>query len=49
MRVWDHDGAIPVDGDKGPGQRTRGDWRMNEARVGVVAEIQRAEVEEIDD
>lgn len=47
--MGDHDGAIPVDRDKGPGEGTRDDRSVNEAGVGVVAEVERAQVEEVDD
>jgi hypothetical protein len=43
-----HDGAIPVNGHKGPCQWSRGNGNVDEARSSVVAEIQRAEVQEID-
>lgn len=44
-----HDGSIPVDGNKGPGKRGGHDGRVDEARIGVVAEVERAEVDEVDD
>ena len=47
--VGDHEGAIPVDGHKGPGQGSRHDGRVDEARVRVVAEVERGEVEEVED
>ncbi len=47
--VRHHDGTIPVDGDKGPGERTRDDGGVDEARVGVVAEVERDEVDEVGD
>ena len=49
MRVVHHDGAVPVEGHKSPCQRA-GDGRgVDEARVGVVAEVQRSKVEEVED
>jgi hypothetical protein len=48
MRVRHHDGTIPVDGHKGPSQRRRHDGRMDEAWVGVVAEVQERQVEEVE-
>jgi hypothetical protein len=48
-RVGDHESSVPVDGDKGPGQGSRDDGRVDETRVGVVAEVQRREVEEVED
>lgn len=40
VRMRYHDGAIPVNGDEGPGEGTRDNWRVNEAGVGVVAEVE---------
>lgn len=47
-RVGDHEGAVPVYGDKSPCQRSRHDGGVDEARVGIVSEVQGAEVEEVD-
>lgn len=47
--MGNHDGTIPVDGDKGPGKRTRDDWSVDESWVGVVAEVERAEVGKVQD
>lgn len=44
-----HDGAVPVDGHKSPGQRARHGRGMDGAGVLVVAEVQRRQVEEVDD
>ena len=44
----DHDGTIPVNGNKSPSKRGRNDWSVNEARVGVVAEVERAQVDKVD-
>jgi hypothetical protein len=46
--VVDHDGTIPVNGNKSPSKRGRDDWSVNEARVGVVAEVERAQVDKVD-
>ena len=46
--VGHHDGAVPVDGHKGPGQRARHGGHVDQARVGVVAEVERRQVEEVD-
>lgn len=45
----DSNRTIPVDGNKGPRQRSRDDRRMDEACVAVVTEVERGEVEEVDD
>jgi hypothetical protein len=47
--VRHHDGAVPVDGDKGPGQRRGDNGPVDEAGVGVVAEVKEGQVEEVDD
>lgn len=47
--MGDHHGAVPVDGHKGPGERAGDDGEVDEARVRVVAEVERGEVEEVDD
>jgi hypothetical protein len=47
--VWHHDGAIPVNGHKGPRQRARSNRYVDEARSGIVAEVQRAEVGKVED
>ena len=44
-----HDGTIPVDSDESPGKRTRHSRGMNESRVRIVAEVQRRQVEKVDD
>lgn len=44
-----HEGAVPVDGDKGPCKRPRNRGGVDEARVRVVAEVERREVDEVDD
>ena len=46
--MGNHNGTIPVDRDKGPGKGTRGDRRVDEAWVSVVAEVQGAQVEEVE-
>lgn len=45
----DHDGPIPVNRHKGPSQRSRDDRRVDQASILVVAEVQRGEVDEVDD
>lgn len=47
--VGHHDGAVPVDGNKGPGQRARGNGLVDEARVTHMAEVQGRQVDEVDD
>ena len=47
--MGDHDGTIPVDSHKGPGERARHDGGVDEAWVSVVAEVERAEVDEVQD
>lgn len=48
LRMWHHDGAIPVNGHKGPCQRARSNRHMDEARGGIVAEVQRAEIRKVE-
>lgn len=43
-----HDGAIPVNGDECPGKRPRDGRAVDEARVGIVAKIERREVDEVE-
>lgn len=43
-----HDGTIPVHSDKGPSKWPANDWHMDETWVCCVAEVQGAEVEEVD-
>lgn len=47
-RVGNHQGTIPVDSHKCPCQRSRDNGHVDEPWVGVVAEVERAEVEEIE-
>lgn len=49
MLMGNHNGTIPENGHKGPRQRSRDDGRVDEARVGIVAEIQRREVDKVED
>lgn len=42
-----HDGTIPVNGDKGPSERAGDDRRVDEAWVGIVAEVQQSEVRKV--
>jgi hypothetical protein len=43
-----HDGAIPVDGDKGPSQWHGYNRGVDESRVGVVAEVEEAQVGKVE-
>lgn len=47
--MGDHDGAVPVDSHERPGQRSGNDRPVDEARVRVVAEVERRQVGEVDD
>lgn len=47
LLVGNHDGSVPVDGNKGPGKRARHNRSVDEARVRVVAEVERGEVDEV--
>lgn len=47
--VRHHDGSVPVDGDKGPCERARDDGGVDEARVRVVAKVERDQVDKVDD
>lgn len=51
MLSWrtNHDGTIPVDCNKGPRKRHGDHWSVDEARMSRVAEVQAAQVEEVDD
>lgn len=44
-----HDGAVPVNGDKRPGERARHGGQVDEARVRVVAEVEGREVGKVED
>lgn len=48
MLVRHHDSSVPVDGDKGPGEGPRDGGRMDEARVRVVAEVERRQIDEVE-
>jgi hypothetical protein len=48
-RVVHHDGAVPVNGNECPGQRRRHGGRMDESRVRVVAEVERGQVDKVED
>lgn len=49
MLVGHHNGTVPVHSDESPRQRA-GDCRdVDEARVDIVAEVERREIEEVDD
>lgn len=49
LGIRNHDGSIPVDGHESPGQWARHDWQVNESGVCVVAEVQRRQVDEVED
>lgn len=44
-----HQGAVPVNGDKGPCQRCRHSRRVDESGIGIVAEVERAQIEKVED
>jgi len=44
-----HDGSVPVDGNKGPRQRSRHHRPVNETGICVVAEVERRQVEEVEE
>lgn len=44
-----HESTVPVDGDKSPGQGRGDDGGVDEARVGVVAEVEARQVDEVED
>jgi len=44
----DHNSAIPEDGNKDPGQRSRDNRHMHKARLGRVPEVEHDKVEEVD-
>lgn len=46
--VGNHESTIPVNGDKGPSQRSRYYRRMNESGICVVAEVERGQVDEVE-
>lgn len=48
LGVGHHDGAVPVDGNKVPCERAGYDSLVDEASVGRVAEVERGQVEEVD-
>ena len=45
----DHDGTVPVQSNEGPGKGTRDSWHVDALGVRIMAEVQRREVEEVDD
>ena len=49
VRVGHHDRPVPVNSNKRPGQRTRRNWGVDEARRSVVAEVQRREIHKVED
>lgn len=46
--VGDHESTIPVNGNKGPGQRARDHGSVDETRICIVAEVERRKVEEVE-
>lgn len=44
----DRDGTVPVQSNECPGQWPRNSWDMDESRVGVVAEVEGGQIEEVD-
>lgn len=48
MGMRDHQSTVPVNGDKSPGKRRRDNRSMDEARVGVVAEVEGREIDKVD-
>jgi hypothetical protein len=47
--VRHHDGPIPIDGHKRPGQGARDGGQVDEAGVRVVAEVERRQVDKVDE
>ena len=47
--VRHHDGSVRVDGHKGPCQRARHSRQVDEPRIVVVAEVERGEVDKVED
>lgn len=47
--VRDHDSSVPIYRHKGPRQRARDGRQMDESGIHVVAEVERREVDEVDD
>lgn len=45
----DCNSTIPVQSDESPSQRSRDGWDMDCSSVGIVAEVEEGEVEEVDD
>ena len=48
VRVGNHQSTVPVDGNKGPGQGSGNNRRMDKSRIRVVAEVQGGEVDEVE-
>lgn len=45
----DHNGTVPVQSNEGPGEGTRNSGHMDAPGVRIMAEVQRREVDEVDD
>lgn len=45
----DHNGTVPVQGNEGPGEGTGDGGHVDALGVGIMAEVQRSEVDEVDD
>lgn len=41
--------TIPVYSNKSPSKRSRDNWDVNESRVCIVTEVQRRQIDEVDD
>jgi hypothetical protein len=48
VRVGNHQSTVPVNGNKSPGQRSRNNGRMDKSGVGVVAEVERGKIDEVE-
>lgn len=44
----DHNGTVPVEGNKCPCQWARDNWNMNKAWEDLMTEVKRGEVKEVD-
>jgi len=43
-----HEGSVPVNGNKCPCKGSGNDWRVDEARIRVVAEVERRQIEKVE-
>jgi hypothetical protein len=48
VRVGNHQSTVPVDGNKSPGQRSRNNGRVDKSGVGVVTEVERGKIDEVE-